>query len=839
VSAAAHGEYLDRTARPSGRSVPHVLLVDDQPARLLTYETMLEGLEIICVKASSGAEALQLVLTQSFAVIVLDVSMPQMDGFETARIIRGHPRFEQTPIIFVTGVNVDELDALRAYEAGAIDYISVPIVPAILRSKIALLTELYLRRADLERLNWELEVTRARLQEETDHSLALSRARLQESQQRYRAVFDMPTQYTVVAEAIRDASGRIIDWCCSDVNANGSRLVQRSREDLIGKRLSDVLPDRAERLTAVWSEVMNQGAMHSYEARMNDIDFLVHVFALDADTVVCSALDISARIAAEQEAKRLSRMDRAEKEWLAAVLHSITDEVYFADTGLRYTYGNSAAVRALGRTPDGVLVEEVGERLQICRPDGTRLPVEESPSARALRGETVRAQEQRVRLRADGEWSYRQVSSAPVRDKAGAVIGAVCVIRDVTEQRRSQEALALSEQRLREADQRKDEFIAMLAHELRNPLVPIRTGIELLKRADEHPQAIREIGPMMERQMVHITRLIDDLLDVSRITSGKIELKRRPVTLCSLVSGAVDAARTQIQEGRLDLQTEISDSESMLDVDPTRVTQIISNLLHNAAKFTPAGGRIRLWAGIERREQNDMAEAIIRVSDDGIGISSTMLTRVFELFAQAETAPDGKESGLGIGLAIAQKLAQLHGGTIAVRSDGPGRGSEFTIHLPIAAKIVASRVKAEQSRASLAHVRVLVVDDNHDAADVIAVLLRASEMEVRVAYSGQSALAMFEEFRPSIAVLDIGMTGMDGYETCRRIRAKYGYSSRLVAASGWGQERDKHLAHEAGFDIHLTKPIESDALLETIRQLCEEGPPAAAGTSNDRSALGR
>jgi PAS domain S-box-containing protein len=812
---------VDRIAGPASRSIPHVLLVDDQPARLLTYQAMLEGLPIICIKAASGAEALERVLTQSFAVIVLDVSMPQMDGFETARIIRGHPRFEQTPIIFVTGVNVDELDAIRGYEAGAIDYISVPIVPAILRSKVALLAELYLRRADLERLNWELEVMRARLQEETDRSLALSRARLQESQQRYRAIFDMPTQYTVVAEAIRDESGRIIDWCCSDVNANGSRLVGRPREALIGKRLSDLLPERAERLTAVWSAVTSHKATHSYEARMNDIDFLVHVFALDAETVVCSATDISARIAAEKEAERLSQMDRAEKEWLAAVLHSITDEVYFADTRLRYTYGNSAAVQALGRTPDGVTVEEVGEKLQICRPDGSRLPVEESPSARALRGETVRAQEQRVRLRADAEWSYRQVSSAPVLDKGGAVIGAVCVIRDVSEQRRSQEALASSEQRLREADQRKDEFIAMLAHELRNPLVPIRTGIELLKRAAEHPQVIHEIRPMMERQVVHMTRLIDDLLDVSRITSGKIELKRRPVKLGSLVSGAVDATRTQIQRGRLDLQTEISDPESMLDVDPTRVTQIISNLLHNAAKFTPAGGRIRLWAGIDRREQHDMAEAVIRVSDDGIGISRSMLTRVFELFAQAETAPDGKESGLGIGLAIAQRLAQLHGGTIEVRSDGLGRGSEFTIHLPIAAQIVVSRVKAEESRASLAHVRVLIVDDNRDAADVIAVLLRASGMEVCVAYSGQSALAMFEEFRPSVALLDIGMTGMDGYETCRRIRAEYGYSSRLVAASGWGQERDKHLAEEAGFDVHLTKPIESDVLLETIRQLCE------------------
>jgi PAS domain S-box-containing protein len=792
---------------------PSVLLVDDQPARLLTYESLLSGVGVTCVRALSGEEALSRLLKESFALILLDVSMPGMDGFETARMIREHPRFERTPIIFVTGVHVSALDSLRGYEVGAIDYIAVPVVPEILRSKVALLVELYRRRRELESLNRTLEATRAQLELERH-------AEQRESEARYRAIFENPMALTVVLRAVRGEAGEVIDWEYLEANRNALRVFDRAYDELVGKRLSAALPEHAPRLMTLCARVLVEATPQRYEMSAGGTEFVMCLFPMAQDTLVCSGFDITARVRLEQETHRLFKHDRAEKEWLAAVLYSMNEEVYFTDTDHKHTYANPAAMREFGHEKiEGIRVEELVSQLEILRVDGTPRPLEEAPSLRALKGEIVRGEEQLVRTPRTGELRTRQVSSAPVRGPDGKIRGAVSVVRDVTEQRRVDAAVRVQAEQLRDADKRKDEFIAMLAHELRNPLVPIRTAVELLKKARDQPSLVASIHPMMERQVAHMVRLIDDLLDVSRITSGKIDLKLEALPLATLVGGVVDANRDAIAAAGLTISVHHDGPHVVLNVDPTRFSQILSNIIQNATKFTPVGGRITVQSVLEASNSSNPPALVIRIADTGVGIAESMLPRIFELFAQAGAVGHGRHSGLGIGLALARRLAELHGATLEVHSDGPDRGSEFVLRVPAPDQVPRVEPPLVASGNGLAGVRVLVIDDNRDGADILGILIEEQGGLVRVAYDGVSGLLAGQEFKPEVVLLDIGLPDMDGYEACRRLRAEYGRSIGTVALTGWGQDRDKQRAFDAGFDAHLTKPADPQQLSETIRAL--------------------
>jgi PAS domain S-box-containing protein len=791
---------------------PSVLLVDDQPARLLTYESLLSGVGVTCVRALSGEEALSRLLKQSFALILLDVSMPGMDGFETARMIREHPRFERTPIIFVTGVHVSELDSLRGYEVGAIDYISVPIVPEILRSKVALLVELYRRRKELEELNRTLEATRTQLELERH-------TQQRESEARYRAIFENPMALTVVIRAVRDDTSEVIDWEYLEANQNALRVFDRTYDQLVGKRLTAALPERAPSLMPICTRALLEGTPQRYEISVGGADFAMCLFPMGPDTLISSGFDITARVRAEQETQRVFAHDRAEKEWLSAVLDSMNEEVYFTDTEKKYTYVNPAAMREFGHeNVAGIPVQDLIAQLEILRIDGTPRPLDEAPPLRALKGEVIRGEEQLVRSPRTGELRTRQVSSAPVRGPDGKIRGAVSVVRDVTEQRRVDAELRIRAEQLKDADKRKDEFIAMLAHELRNPLVPIRTAVELLKRAREEPALIASIRPMMERQVTHMVRLIDDLLDVSRITSGKIDLKPEAVPLSTMVGGAVDANREAINAAGLSITVKLDNPHLVLNVDPTRFLQILSNLIQNATKFTPEGGRISIEASLEAGSSSD-AMLCIRIADTGIGIADAMLTKIFELFAQAETAGHGRPSGLGIGLALARRLAEMHGGTLAARSDGPGRGSEFLLRVPTPEQMRKVESPLVSIDRTLEAVRVLVIDDNRDGADIVGILIEEQGGVIHVAYDGNSGVLAAQDFKPDVVLLDIGLPDMDGYEVCRRLRAQFGSAVGIVALTGWGQEQVKQRALDSGFDAHLTKPADPQQLSETILAL--------------------
>ncbi len=405
----------------------------------------------------------------------------------------------------------------------------------------------------------------------------------------------------------------------------------------------------------------------------------------------------------------------------------------------------------------------------------------------------------------------------PRHDAERNIIGIGGIAVDVTERKRNELRLARAEQtaseseaRLREADRRKDEFLAMLAHELRNPLAPIRTGLQLIRLAGDTPGAIAQVRSMMERQLGHIVRLVDDLLDVSRITSGKIHLQREDVPLRQLVEGAIEVNRAAIEGSGVMLQVDLPAHECSVFVDPTRTVQVISNVLNNAVKFTKAGGRIVLSAEVTKSPEP--RDVIVTIADDGDGMSAAVLPKIFELFVQGDQHTSRSQGGLGIGLALARTLIEMHGGAIEAQSDGVGRGSVFTIRIPSAS------VSAETAPATMAPVpraigrRVLVVDDNADSAEMLAMLVRTLGGEARMASDGESAVRAALEFAPDLVFLDIGLPGIDGYETCRRIRARLGANVKMVAITGWGQEQDKQRAATAGFDTHLTKPADPSVL---------------------------
>ncbi len=362
---------------------------------------------------------------------------------------------------------------------------------------------------------------------------------------------------------------------------------------------------------------------------------------------------------------------------------------------------------------------------------------------------------------------------------------------------------------LREADRLKNEFLAILAHELRNPLAPLRNALESMRRSPQDRDAVSWARSVMERQLGQMVRLIDDLLDVSRVSRGRIELKYEEVDLASIVQGALEICGPAIESAGHTLSLALPPEPLTVRVDPTRMTQVLCNLLSNAAKYTPAGGCIELAA------RDTHAGIEIAVRDNGIGIPADMLRKVFDMFTQVERSLERAQGGLGIGLTLVKRLVELHGGSVHARSRGIGEGSEFIVRLPEqpASAVPPRPRETEPAKPGAGKHRILIADDNRDAADSLAMLLRAGGHEVRATYDGQQAVDMAEAFRPALALLDIGMPRLNGYDAARSIREKpFGRDMVLVALTGWGQPEDKQRSRSAGFDHHLVKPVDPSAL---------------------------
>jgi len=502
-----------------------------------------------------------------------------------------------------------------------------------------------------------------------------------------------------------------------------------------------------------------------------------------------------------------------ERALLAAIVDSSDDAIISKTLEGKILSWNRGATRIFGYEPH----EAIGKPITLIIP--TELHSQEQQILEKLgRGERIDHFDT-VRVTKDGRRIAISLTVSPVRAADGTVIGASKVARDISERKFVEQRLRESEEALRLADRRKDEFLALLAHELRNPLAPIRYALAANKKPGRTPEQCRQAEEIIERQVMHMSRLLDDMLDISRITRGALELKKTRTELTSLIGGAIETARPILDEKHHTLALDLPSEPVQLEADVVRLTQVFSNLLINAAKYTDAGGRIQLRA----RPQGN--EVLVSVSDNGIGIPADMLPRVFDMFFQSHAAVARAEGGLGVGLSLVRGLVRLHGGSVEARSDGPGRGSEFVVRLPWGAgtqNVVDTEAEAEQISAD-AGLKILVVDDNRDAADTCAMLLEASGHHVQTAYTGRQALELARTFRPHALLLDIGLPDVDGYQLARQVRSTpWGRSAVLVAVTGWGQEEDRQRAVAAGFDQHLVKPISAETVETLLHSLARE-----------------
>ena len=504
------------------------------------------------------------------------------------------------------------------------------------------------------------------------------------------------------------------------------------------------------------------------------------------------------------------RLAESARAHLAAIVESSDDAIVSKTLEGIIRSWNRAAERLFGYSAE----EAVGQPITLIIPP-ERVSEEQEILARLRRGERIDHFET-VRVGKSGRRIDVALTISPIRDANGVVIGASKIARDISERRACEQEqqrtigeLKRAEEALREADRRKDEFLAVLAHELRNPLAPIRYAVAMAKREGRSEAERLQAQGIIERQVEHMRRLLDDLLDVSRITRGTLILRRSPVDLDSIVAAAQESARPLMEARGHTLAVRLPEHPIRLLVDPVRIAQVLANLLINAAKYTDSGGHIELEA---RREGGEL---LLTVRDNGIGISAQMMSRVFTLFAQASPALERSEGGLGIGLALVRGLVELHGGDVTAHSGGAGQGSAFVVRLPLGspAEDESGADGPAPACAQVKPLRLLVADDNCDSAATCAALLRASGHEVTVAHTGREAFDLACELQPDALLLDIGMPELNGYQLAERIRGTaWGRRAVLIAISGWGQEADKRRALAAGFDRHLTKPIDPDGL---------------------------
>ena len=486
------------------------------------------------------------------------------------------------------------------------------------------------------------------------------------------------------------------------------------------------------------------------------------------------------------------------------VLAQMEDAVVVVNADDRLTYINPAAERQYGLDASAALGRHRAELYDLR----WHSEEERADSAAALRA-TGAWRGRVVHVKRNGDVIDAESSVTLLRDRDGADAGCLSVVRDVSEREAAERERRAADQALREADRRKDVFLATLAHELRNPLAPIGNSLAVLRLSADPAVHAKAYG-VIERQLAQLVHLVDDLLDVGRITQGKLELRRARVELAQIVRAGIETSRPLIDAGGhlLVVSGDLGDAIAV-DADLTRMTQVVANLLNNAAKFTPFGGRIEISTAREG------AQAVISVADTGIGMAAELLPEVFEMFAQRQRSVDRAHGGLGIGLALVKRLVEMHDGTVEAQSEGAGRGSRFVVRLTaLPATTAEPAVGAKAGTGVAGHdACVLIVDDNRDSADSMATLIGMLGFRTSVAYDGDEALRIAADLRPDVVLMDLGMPRMSGHEVARRLRAQsWAASILLIALSGWGQDEDRRRTAEAGFDHHLVKPLDLDAL---------------------------
>jgi len=716
---------MSRTAKSDAdvRERANILLVDDRPDKHVVYRSILEELGQNLVSARSGEEALREVLKSEFAVILLDVNMPGMDGLETAAMIRGRKRSAHVPIIFITADYGDELRMARGYSLGAVDFMVSPIVPEILRTKVRVFVDLYLL------------------------------AQLAKQQARERGQLAAERTARAAAERANEASA----------------FLARASAALAGS--------------------LNLGATTRELAR------LVVPFLADVGVLTIAANE-------DFEAK-------GEVVWAGDGVGDLPDIEAFAGSDCRWWREAIERVSASGRREIWNLPDRSDAGEDVARSAaGSSLEIPDNAKLGSLailpmiaRGRTVGVLSLGLGQSRRTYDTHRLSIAADLADR-----GAIAMDN------------ALLYKEMRDQDRRKNEFLAMLSHELRNPLAPITNAVHMLGTGDA--AKVEWARDVLDRQVKQLCRLVDDLLDVSRITHGKIELRFEAVDVAAVINVAVETVRPFI-DARSHVLTVTAPAQPVrVRGDFARLAQVLANLLNNAAKYTPDGGQISLTADREGKE------IVFRVRDSGMGIPKEALGSIFEPFRQLGHAIDRPQGGLGVGLTLVKRLVDKHGGAVEVRSDGHETGSEFVVRLPLLVD-VAEGAPVELHVADAARIvrprrrrRILVADDNIDLATSMGLLLELMGNEVRVTHDGMAAVAADTEFRPDVVFLDIGMGKLNGLDACRHIRRKpWGKEPVIVALTGWGQAEDKNRSREAGFDHHLVKPIEPAVLQRFLAEI--------------------
>jgi signal transduction histidine kinase/DNA-binding response OmpR family regulator len=729
----APGPAAAKRARPEAAHAIRVLLVDDDERNLAALDAMLADLDADFVKARSGEEVLRCLLQQDFALILLDVRMPGLDGFETAALIRTRDRSRHTPIIFFTAFEGDRAQVMRGYGLGAVDFLSKPVVPEVLRGKVAALIELHRKNEELQR----------------------QAALLHEAERRDQA---------------RRLDGERRRWREEALH----REMERERAAAAALARSNA---RLRALSGAASELLRDGEPLHAAPRLFE-----GAAALGAELGLWYAGSDALRLAASR--------------------------------GL-----DDAVARAVSAPPPGdALVERAAaERRHVVLRAGDAAG--EAGVALALGARAAAAFPLLAGGRLHGVLAFASREREVIEEEDVAALAAVADhVAAALERARLVAELSRRAAELREADARKDTFLAMLGHELRNPLAPVLNAVKLVQRRASADPPLERVVAAAGRQIAHMTRLLDDLLDVSRVRNGKIELKRSPVDLARVVSDALQAAEPLVQERRHALAVRLPDEPVVLYGDPVRLSQVVGNLVLNAAKYTDRGGHLSLTLAREGEE------AVLRVSDDGIGIAPEMLSRVFEMFVQVEQGSDRAQGGLGLGLTLVKSLVELHGGIVVARSAGIGRGSEFEVRLP-ARRALAEALPAESASAgarrngaaaAVQPLQIVLVEDNADIRESLRALLELSGHTVEEAEDGRRGVDLIRTRRPNVALVDIGLPGMDGYEVARELRDVAG--TRLIAMTGYGRPEDRQLALDSGFHAHLVKPVDFDDLTKLLAE---------------------
>ncbi|MGN6546044.1 MAG: hybrid sensor histidine kinase/response regulator [Aureliella sp.] len=752
----------------------------------------------------------------------------QSCAFPLSRLCDHCEVFDSTGTVRITGEDLPLRRALKGETVEDLEVVAIPegqpprtlIISARafhddrgqVLGAVMSMHDVTLRKRAEEELRQARDELDVRVQQRTQELFDANTALKIEAAERERAERQREAAYAQVAatmESITDALVAVdADWRFTYINARAERIYHRSREEMIGRELWQVFP---EILGTVFEHeyrrAMRDRVSVQLEALFQPLDawFSVNIFPMENGGLSFYFQDVTER-------KRDEAAARENEMRFRAIVEQVKDYAIFTtDTHGRPTSWNEGVRRVLGFEEEEFIGQDITSIIFSPEDQAHGVAQRELHQA-ATAGSTAN---DRWLRKKDGTQFFASGVTTASRDSEGRLLGFMKVMRDQTEHKHMEDELRRIAAGLEEADQRKNEFLAMLAHELRNPLAPISNALRILQLSSADTEVVRSACALMERQIRHMVHLVDDLLDVSRITRGKIDLRREVIELSTVIYQAIETSRPSIEANGHELVVSLPAAPVYVRGDSVRLAQVFSNLLNNSSKYSDPGGSIRLTA---RCKGGDVE---VTVKDTGVGIPPPMLPKVFEMFTQVDQSLARSQGGLGIGLTLVQRLVELHDGSVQAFSEGVGRGSEFVVRLPIIVQQPElPRAKNDLELSVPSQRRILVVDDNRDSANTLAMLLRMTGNETRTVHDGVEAVRAASEFRPDLVVLDIGLPRLNGYEVAQLIRqAPWGQRMVLVALTGWGQEEDRKKSKAAGFDAHLVKPLELAALTKLMAEL--------------------